>query len=269
MYGDEQPLVAHYANMKRYQAYLASKASGNIIVDGLGDWHDVGPAAPGISQLTSPGVTATATWLQDLDALRQSATVLGNATDAAQFAATASTVTSAFNSEFLNSNGTYDQNSQTANAVPLALNLVPDAQKAMVLTSLVNTIRRPRTRSARATLASYIVLRALMQAGRSDVVYAMAKQSSGPGYLYQVNQGATTLTDSWDANPSGSQNHAMLGQIEEWFYTGLGGINPAAAGMETDHHPTADPRRSRFRRRAVPFRPGAGGQQLAARCRTA
>ena len=40
--------------------------------------------------------------------------------------------------------------------------------------------------------------------------------------------GATTLTEEWDgpdpARPHGSQNHLMLGSIEEWFYGGLGGL---------------------------------------------
>ncbi len=232
MYGDDQPLVAHYANMKRYEAYLASKASGNIISYGLGDWYDVGPAAPGNSQLTSAGVTATATWLQDLDALGQSAMVVGNTTDAAQFAARATTVTSAFNGKFLNSNGTYDRNSQTDNAMPLALNLVPDAQKAAVLSSLVSSITTAKNRVTAGDVGFLYLLRALTQAGRSDVVYAMAKQSAGPGYLYQLSRGATTLTEAWDANPSSSQNHAMLGQIEEWFYGGLGGISPASPGWK-------------------------------------
>ncbi|MEP6654071.1 MAG: family 78 glycoside hydrolase catalytic domain [Myxococcales bacterium] len=232
MYGDDQPLVANYANMKRYQAYLASKAAGNIITFGLGDWYDVGPAAPGNSQLTSAGVTATATWLQDVEVLRQSALVLKNATDAAQFAATATTVTSAFNSKFLNANGTYDRNSQTDDAMPLALNLVPDAQKAMVLNSLVAAITAAKNRVTAGDVGFVYVLRALMQAGRSDVIYGIAKQSAGPGYLYQLSKGATTLTEAWDANPSSSQNHAMLGDIEEWFYTGLGGISPASPGWK-------------------------------------
>ena len=232
MYGDDQPLTAHYANMKRYEAYLASKASGNIITFGLGDWYDVGPASPGNSQLSSAGVTATATWLQDLDALRQSAMVIGNATDAAQFAATATTVTSAFNSKFLNSNGTYDRNSQTDNAMPLALNLVPDAQKATVLSSLVTAITSAKNQVTAGDVGFVYLLRALTQAGRSDVVYAMAKQSSGPGYLYQLAHGATSLTEAWAATASSSQNHAMLGQIEEWFYTGLGGISPASPGWK-------------------------------------
>jgi len=47
MYGDRGPLDEHYANMKRYTSYLGGKASGNMWNYGLGDWYDVGPAAPG------------------------------------------------------------------------------------------------------------------------------------------------------------------------------------------------------------------------------
>ncbi|MES1207604.1 MAG: alpha-L-rhamnosidase, partial [Pseudomonadota bacterium] len=230
MYGDDQPLVAHYANMKRYLAYLATKASANIIAYGLGDWYDVGPAAPGVSQLTTSGVTATAMWLQDLDVLRQAAAVVGNAADAAQFAATSAAVTAAFNGKFLNAGGTYDRNSQTADAMPLALGIVPDAQKAAVVSSLVGAVTSAKNQVTAGDIGFVYVLRALAQAGRSDVIYAMAKQASGPGYLYQLSHGATSLTEAWDANPADSQNHAMLGHIEEWFYGGLGGINPDPAG---------------------------------------
>jgi hypothetical protein len=38
-------------------------------------------------------------------------------------------------------------------------------------------------------------------------------------------QGATALTEAWDANPNSSQDHFMLGHAEEWFYRGLGGIH--------------------------------------------
>jgi hypothetical protein len=58
----------------------------------------------------------------------------------------------------------------------------------------------------------------------------MLKQSSGPGYLYQIAHGATALAEAWDAGPSSSQNHAMLGHAEEWLYRGLGGLNPDPGG---------------------------------------
>src|ERR1017187_10464190 len=65
------------------------------------------------------------------------------------------------------------------------------------------------------------VLRALMEAGRSDVVYDMAVADSAPSYAGQIARGAPALTEAWDANPNSSQNHLMLGHIEEWFYAGL------------------------------------------------
>jgi len=40
------------------------------------------------------------------------------------------------------------------------------------------------------------VIRALSQAGRGDVIYSMLKQSTGPGYLDQIKNGATSLTGS-------------------------------------------------------------------------
>ena len=75
------------------------------------------------------------------------------------------------------------------------------------------------------------VLRALMDAGRSDVVYDMAVEESAPSYSGQLARGATSLTEAWDANPNSSQNHLMLGHIEEWFYAGLAGIRPRDAGL--------------------------------------
>jgi len=53
----------------------------------------------------------------------------------------------------------------------------------------------------------------------------MLERIDTPSYGYQLAQGATALTEAWDANPSSSQDHFMLGHAEEWFYRGLGGIN--------------------------------------------
>jgi hypothetical protein len=175
-------------------------------------------------------VTGTAIWLQDLDVLRQAAQLVGNATDASQFQTSQTAITSAFNAKFLNPAGYYDRNSQTDNALPLALSLVPAAEMASVVSSLVAGVASAKNQVTAGDIGFAYLVRALSQAGRSDLIYAMLKQSTGPGYLYQINHGATSLTESWDANPSDSQNHAMLGHVEEWFYEGLGGISPDPAG---------------------------------------
>jgi hypothetical protein len=68
------------------------------------------------------------------------------------------------------------------------------------------------------------VIHALLDAGRSDVLFDMASNAAAPSYGAQLAAGATALTEAWDANPQSSQNHLMLGHIEEWFYAGLAGI---------------------------------------------
>jgi hypothetical protein len=62
----------------------------------------------------------------------------------------------------------------------------------------------------------------------------MLIQDDGPGYVYQLKMGATSLTEAWDTNPRLSQNHCMLGHIEEWLYKGLGGIlsDPSGPGFK-------------------------------------
>ena len=68
---------------------------------------------------------------------------------------------------------------------------------------------------------------ALAEAGLpTDLVAAMNLQSDKPGYGYQLAKGATSLTEAWDASRIASQDHLMLGQINEWFYHDLAGIAP-------------------------------------------
>jgi hypothetical protein len=103
---------------------------------GLGDWYDFGPAAPGQSQLTTTGVTATGMLNEDATILQKVATLLGNASDAAQYGALAMAAANAFNTKFWNTSaGYYDRNSQTANAVPLALSIVPSMSQTQAVSA--------------------------------------------------------------------------------------------------------------------------------------
>lgn len=230
MYGERAVLDDHYAEMKRYEAYLASQAKGNLLSYGLGDWYDVAPGAnPGRSKLTSAGVTATVTWLQDLQVLEKTAELLGNTAEAQGFKSSQEVIAKAFNTQFLKS-GSYDRGSQTANAMPLVAGIVPAEQRSAVESSLVASVTSAENRVTAGDVGFVYLLRALSRAGRGDVIFSMLKQTTGPGYLYQLAKGATSLTEAWDANPRSSQNHAMLGHAEEWLYNGLGGINPDPEG---------------------------------------
>jgi len=225
-YGDPGPLRAHYSSMQRYVAFLSSKSKGHLLDYGLGDWYDIGPGAPGYSKLTSKRLTATAIYYQDLTTLAKIAAVLGRPEDARQYDEQANAVRDAFNAALFHADtNTYDRNSQTANAMPLALGMVPPDSRAAVLQSLVDDIQARGFHVTAGDIGFHYVVRALTDGGRSDVLARMLAVTTSPSYGYQLVHGATTLTEAWDSNPDSSQNHFMLGHAEEWFYRGLAGID--------------------------------------------
>ncbi len=225
-YGDPAPLAAHYGSMQRYVAFLEAKAKNNLLDYGLGDWYDIGPGAPGYAKLTSKRLTASAILYQDLTTLAKIAAILDRSDDAKTYTEHANALRDAFNAALFHPEAnSYDRNSQTANAMPLALGMVPEGARDGVLRSLVADIEAHGYHVTAGDIGFHYVVRALTDGGRSDVLARMLSITTSPSYGYQLSRGATTLTEAWDSNPDSSQNHFMLGHAEEWFYRGLAGIH--------------------------------------------
>jgi hypothetical protein len=111
--------------------------------------------------------------------------------------------------------------------MPLHMGLVSVADREAVIANLVKDIRDRNNALTAGDVGFRYVLRALEDAGRSDVIFDMNKRTDVPGYGFQLAHGATALTESWQALPSVSNNHFMLGHLMEWFYAGLAGIKQA------------------------------------------
>ena len=124
----------------------------------------------------------------------------------------------------------YDRNSQTANAMPLVLGLVPEDQRAAVLDGLVAQIRAGRNRVTSGDVGFNYHMRALSDAGQGNVLYDMLISDDGPGYAYQLRKGATSLIETWDTSPAQSQNHCMLGHSDE--HTHMVNAQRAIANLE-------------------------------------
>ena len=225
-YGDRSLLAAHYDSMRRYAGYLRSQTNGHLLAYGLGDWFDIGPGPLGESQLTSKGITSSAIYYQDLTVLSRIAALLGRSDDVAAYASEAEQVKTAFNAQFFHAaTNEYDTGSQTANAMPLVVGLVPEDRRDAVLANLVSDIRRHDNHVTAGDVGFHYVVRALTDNGRSDVLFDMLSRTDNPSYGNQLAHGATTLTEAWNSDPKASQNHFMLGHAEEWFYRGLAGID--------------------------------------------
>ncbi|HZG87931.1 family 78 glycoside hydrolase catalytic domain [Paenibacillus sp.] len=226
-YGNSAMLSRHYEGMKRYLEYLHGQSKGYILQEGLGDWYDIGPKGPGFAQNTPVPLVETAMFYGLAMAMRSIANLLGKAEDAGTFERLGGSIREAFQAEFFDAAAsTYGGGSDAAQAMPLVVGLVPEEYRDSVLQRLVDNIEGRGDQTTSGDVGHRYVLLALTQGGRSDLVYRMTRITDRPSYGYQIVHGATTLTEAWDGPTVGnSQNHLMLGHLEEWLYSGLAGLD--------------------------------------------
>ncbi len=227
-YGDKQVLFDNYSMMQRYVDYLEKQSNNHILTEGLGDWYDLGPKHPGPSQLTPQGITATAYYYYDLGIVAKIERMMGKEADAVMYEERAVEVRQVFNDKFFNkATKEYGTGSQAANAIAVYMGLVAPEDKTAVVNNIVKSLKENNNTLTAGDIGYRYLLKVLGDAGRSDVIFDMNNRSDVPGYGYQLAKGATALTESWQALPSVSNNHLMLGHIMEWFYEDLAGIRPA------------------------------------------
>jgi hypothetical protein len=231
-YGDTHTLETYYPNMQSYLGYLTSQSTGNLLTYGLNDWVTPDKTLP-------VGVVATYGYYRSAATLSKIAAVLGNVVDAMQYAALAQQIADAFNAAYLDTTlHTYAGGGHpAADAVALDMGIVPADQQGGVLADLIADIRRRGNHAYVGIVSLGAVFRSLEAAGRDDVIFDIATQTTSPSYGYQVVNGATSLTEDWDGITSGagSMNHMMLGAIDEWFTSGLAGIRqtPGTVGYQS------------------------------------
>ncbi len=230
--GDLDLIRTHYGEMKRYFAFQESRAKDGILADGLGDWYDFIMPARNRPGLTPAPITATAFYFNNARLLSRMAGLLGRADEAADFTARAGRIRSAWLREFAHAD-TYGTGSQASLAIPLVMGIAEPARRDALLAALVRDVEERRYATAGDIGFRYLLL-ALAQGGRSDVIYKLINQDEVPGYGYQLKMGATALAETWNASRGASHNHFMLGQVTEWFYKDLAGIDvdPAGPGFQ-------------------------------------
>jgi alpha-L-rhamnosidase len=233
-YDDTATMAEYYAPMQDYLAYVRAQVKDGLLVSGLGDW---------IAGDTTTPKDATGTYglFVIANQLAEMAAELGYADDAADYRDLATDLGAAFHAKFYNPETRSYTNagpagttgSQTLDALPLAMGIVPADAKEAVLDDLEQRIRNyhPGTNGTGPHMSGGEVglqptYQVLMDNGRSEVLWDVLQEPTAPSYANFVAQGRTTIPESWDF--AGSQNHMILLQIDEWFNAGLAGIGQAA-----------------------------------------
>jgi alpha-L-rhamnosidase len=224
-YGDAELLRDAYPAMHRYMAYLASRASGHILSYGLGDWGAFDTSTP-------LAVAATSAYHRYATAMAEIAGVVGDAAAADRYEQLAAGIRDAFHARYFDpARGSYGSGSQASNALPLAAGMVPAEHRTAVLAALRADIAARGNHLSTGEIGLRALFDVLGEAGDADTVLAMAKNPTAPSYAAMLASGATTLPEFWDGR--GSQNHFMMGAIDDWSYRYLGGVEATSPGFET------------------------------------
>jgi len=222
-YGDTSLLSTYYSSMARYIDYVNSRATGNLVTYGLADWETPDPNPPLAAYTNSYG------YYIQVEDMAKIAAVLGKTDDAKMYQTLGQNIAAAFNATYLNTTThTYSNGDMADDALALDAGLVPADQQTAVLNHLLNTIAANNGLIMVGSISLEPIIRVLHNTGHDDVLYKWATSTAYPSYGYILAQGATTMTETWNLNPSESQDHHFLGGLDAWLTSGLAGIGQAA-----------------------------------------
>ncbi len=166
---------------------------------------------------------ATAYFHYSMTLLAEMATALGKEEDAKLFEKNAKGSKEAYYALFLK-DGAPDTNRQAKLVRPLALGLVEgdEALKMAMEERLARAVENRQYRVGTGFLSTPFILSALTEAGYIDFAYKMLENEQAPGWLYEMNQGATTIWENWEG--TASHNHYSPGAVCQWLFDTVGGI---------------------------------------------
>lgn len=232
--GDRRVLENSYENIKGYVEYLNKKVPGHVYTDGFGDWC---PPNDGSWDGYHGDVTElnTTIYAGIVRVAEETARLLGKDEDAKHFSKLRSEIADAFyKKRFDKEKKIYGDGSQTTAVMPLAFNLVPEKERQPVFDQLVKTIKeKNKGHIDTGIFGTRYLVDVLCDFGAEDLAVSILKKPGYPGFVYQIEKGATTLWEQWSFKGGmNSHNHVMFAGVSSSFYTRFAGIDYAAPGYK-------------------------------------
>jgi alpha-L-rhamnosidase len=242
-FGDLEPLRQQLSSMRRWVDSLAARrdATGLLPTEfQYGDWLD--PDAPGSAPWAakvSADFVANAFFARVARIQSWTETLVGDAEKSAHYATLGDEIAALTWQRF----GEHAITTQTGCAIALEFSIAPDVERAAIAEALAANVRAENGRISTGFLGTPLVLHALSSTGHLDEAYLMLLCREIPSWLYQVEMGATTVWERWDAlradgsihpgdmdNEEGAHmlsfNHYAYGAVIDWVYRTVAGLAP-------------------------------------------
>jgi alpha-L-rhamnosidase len=223
-YGDKRVIEENYQALTRHINFLQSTAKNNLFDTDLGD-HE---------SLDDKGIpfTASVCYLLHVQMMAEFAEILQLQQDELKYKRLAETVRLAIIKQF-NDHGKFENGTQSTQLFALWSNLEIPEKRDRIFEVLISEFEQKNWHLSTGIFGTKMLFDVLRKADRNDMAYRIANQRDFPGWGYMIENGATTLWETWASSDNKfSKNHPMFGSVGEWFYRSLLGINATAPGFK-------------------------------------
>lgn len=240
-FGDTEIISANYQGMKAWVNWCQAQTDeAGAWVKGFqfGDWLDPdAPADKPYQAKTHHGFIATSYLAHSAALVSRAAELVGDTESIAQYAALSARSREAAWERW----GAEAIQTPTGCALAIEFDIAPSDRRAEIGQRLADLVKANRFRVATGFVGTPLVLPALTRTGHLETAYGLLLNRDCPGWLYQIDAGATTIWERWDAvKPDGrlhtgelqdagssmiSFNHYAYGAVAAWFYRTIAGLN--------------------------------------------
>ncbi len=235
-YEDERIAKKYFRNMTAWLDWQISEAGGSCLVKNatFNDWLN-------IDAMMDETYLSTVCLGGMCRLLSNTAEKIGETQEAERLKKLYNKVKQTVAEHYFDADGVLNQKTQTSAVMALHYGLCPDEnarQKTLAYLKQDITVNRNLHLST-GFLGTPLLLKTLTENGETDLAYDLLLQTSYPGWLYPVTQGATTMWERWNSwteqdgfsDPEmNSFNHYAYGAVGDWFFETICGIQPKENG---------------------------------------
>lgn len=245
-YGDASYLKDNFTAMKKFVSAREENMTDGIINKGFewGDWLALDQEKTSYETLigrTDIYFISNAFHVNSLKIVAETAGLLGEKADAKLYKDKYEKHLKRVREEYITAGGRLCFDTVTAQVLALYFGIIPEQHRAKVAEMLNENVKVHNYTLCTGFIGTTYLLYALADNGYFETACKVLMNNAYPGWLYEVDMGATTVWERWNSlmpdgtpNPDGmnSYNHYAYGSVMEFVVKRIAGLQPKSAGYK-------------------------------------
>lgn len=245
-YGDISFLKDNYSAMKKFISARERTMKDGIICEGheFGDWLALDQERTSYETLigrTDIYYITNVFQVNSLKIVYETAKLLGEKEDEKLYKDKYEEQLKRVREEYFTAGGRLCFDTVTAQVLALYFDIVPEEHRKKLAEALNENVKVHNYTLCTGFIGTTYLMFALADNGYMQTAQKVLMNNGYPGWLYEVDMGATTVWERWNSlmpdgtpNPDGmnSYNHYAYGSVMEFIVKRIAGLQPASAGYK-------------------------------------